>query len=117
LLKPNIGVPGEIPGESRNRLLKSPGKGYLKNFKEIGDTVEAGEEVGEVAEMAVKTAIRGVLRGLIHRSVPVSEGMKIGDVDPRNEKSSFFNISDKALVCWKPCSGSDRIETQTNYFV
>jgi len=46
---PNTGVPGEIVGVSRNRLLKSPGKGYLKNFKEIGDTVEAGEEVGEVA--------------------------------------------------------------------
>lgn len=94
---PNTGVPGEIVGVSRNRLLKSPGKGYLKNFKEIGDTVEAGEEVGEVAGMAVKTAIKGVLRGLIHHSVPVSEGMKIGDVDPRNEKSSCFTISDKAL--------------------
>lgn len=94
---PDTGVPGEIAGESRNRLLKSPGKGYLKNFKEIGDTVEAGEKVGEVAGIAVKTAIRGVLRGLIHPSVPVSEGMKIGDVDPRNEKSNCFTISDKAL--------------------
>jgi xanthine dehydrogenase accessory factor len=35
--------------------------------------------------------------GLIHPGVPVLEGMKIGDVDPRNEKSSCFTISDKAL--------------------
>jgi xanthine dehydrogenase accessory factor len=41
---PNTGVPGEIAGESRNRLLKLPGRGFLKNFKETGDTVEAGEK-------------------------------------------------------------------------
>jgi xanthine dehydrogenase accessory factor len=31
---PNTGVPGESAGESRNRLLKSPGRGFLKNVKE-----------------------------------------------------------------------------------
>jgi len=84
-------------GGSRNRLLKSLGKGYLNNFKEIGDTVEAEEKVGAVAGIAVKTAIKGVLRGLIHPSVSVSEGMKIGYVDPRNEKSSCSPFVDKAL--------------------
>ncbi len=53
--------------------------------------------MGEVAGIAVKTAIRGMPGGLIHPGVPVLEGMKIGDVDPRNEKSSCFTISDKAL--------------------
>jgi xanthine dehydrogenase accessory factor len=86
--------------------LKSPGKEYLKNFKEIGDTVEAGEKVGEFAGIAVKTAIRGVLRGLIHPGVPVSEGMKIGDVDPRNEKSSCFTICRQSPFYFGRCVGS-----------
>jgi len=106
LSKPNTGVFGEIVGVSRNRLLKSPGKGYLNNFKEIGDTVEADEKVGAVAGIAVKTAIKGVLRGLIHPSVPVSEGMKIGYVDPRNEKGSCFTICRQNLFYCGRCVGS-----------
>ena len=46
----------------------------------------------------VYAQISGVVRGLIHPSVPVSRGMKIGDVDPRNERSHCFSITDKALA-------------------
>ncbi len=94
----NTGIPGEIGGESWKRLLRAPADGYLIPAKEIGDNVEAGEVVGEVSGIAVKALIRGMLRGLIHPSVPVSKGMKIGDVDPRNDRSSCFTISDKALA-------------------
>ncbi|MEZ4836326.1 MAG: hypothetical protein R2873_30740 [Caldilineaceae bacterium] len=40
----------------------------------------------------------GVLRGLIHPSVPVTAGMKIGDLDPRAEPFYAWTISDKSAA-------------------
>ena len=45
----------------------------------------------------VVARLGGVLRGLIHPTVPVKEGMKIGDIDPRSVRRHCFSISDKAL--------------------
>lgn len=95
---PDTGVPGVIGVESINRLLRAPNRGYLRPFKEIGDLVEAGEMVGEVNGVPVVAAIKGVLRGIIHPRVPLVEGMKIGDVDPRCIREHCFTISDKALA-------------------
>ena len=39
----------------------------------------------------------GILRGLIHSRVQATEGMKIGDVDTRNDPSMIHFVSDKAL--------------------
>jgi len=38
------------------------------------------------------------LRGLIHPEVEVRKGMKIGDVDPRNDPELCNHVSDKALA-------------------
>ena len=40
----------------------------------------------------------GVVRGLIRDGQQVANGMKIGDVDPRGDASTCFEISDKALA-------------------
>lgn len=95
---PNTGVPGMEMGHSTERLLRSPCKGHLKPLKNIGDHVEAGEIVGTVGKCAVYAAISGMLRGLIHPSVLVTRGLKIGDIDPRDEQSHCFSITDKALA-------------------
>jgi hypothetical protein len=47
---------------------------------------------------AVMAPFDGVLRGIVHRSVLVQRGMKIGDVDPRAERRHCFTVSDKALA-------------------
>lgn len=62
----------------------------------IGDTVEAGECLFNVAGDRVHAAITGVLRGCIRPGIPVSRGMKIGDIDPRNDVSFCGTISEKA---------------------
>ena len=41
---------------------------------------------------------KGILRGLIHPSVPVILGMKIGDLDPRDDPSLVNLVSEKALA-------------------
>ena len=94
---PDTGVPGEIGGATTDRLVRSPGDGFLEPRSEIGDLVEAGQVLGIVDGRPVVARIRGVVRGLIHPTVPVKEGMKIGDVDPRAVRSQCFSISDKAL--------------------
>jgi LAO/AO transport system kinase len=44
----------------------------------------------------VTARIAGVLRGLIRSGVQVSQGLKLGDIDPRGDASFCCTISDKA---------------------
>jgi len=95
---PNTGIPGMDMGYGVERLLRAPKDGYVVPIKEIGDHVEAGEAVARMGGEEVKAQITGVLRGLIHPSVYVTGGLKIGDVDPRDVREHCFSITDKALA-------------------
>ena len=46
----------------------------------------------------VISPFKGVLRGLIRPGLHVTRGLKIGDVDPRDDPSSCYLVSDKALA-------------------
>jgi xanthine dehydrogenase accessory factor len=96
--EPNTGVPGEIGGKSRERVLRAPAAGHLMPQVEIGATVTAGTVIATVAGKAVTAPFSGVLRGLLHPAVAVTAGMKIGDLDPRAAPIHCFTISDKALA-------------------
>ena len=95
---PNTGVPGVIKGFSTERLLRSPVDGWLTPVHNIGDEVSLGETVAFVEGIPVKAGVDGVLRGLIHHSVHLTKGLKIGDVDPRGDPSHCLSITDKALA-------------------
>lgn len=95
---PNSGIPGMEMGYSVERLLRAPKDGYVTPTREIGDHVEAGEVVGRIDGEEIRANISGVLRGMIHPSVHVTSGLKIGDIDPRNERAYCFSITDKALA-------------------
>ena len=95
---PDTKIPGTVMGYNVERLLRAPAAGLLDPFRKIGDSVERGEVIAKVGETPVKANITGVLRGLIHHTVQLVPGMKIGDVDPRNIGSYAFTISDKALA-------------------
>lgn len=92
----DTGVPGEIGGVSAERVVRAPAEGSFLPIMQIGDSVEKGEELGYVEGIPVKSPIKGVLRGLINQGVKVTEGMKIGDVDPRQVPEYCWSISDKA---------------------
>lgn len=64
----------------------------------IGDTVETGQLLGKVAGSPVLASIAGVIRGLISDGYSASEGLKIGDIDPRGDREACFEISDKARL-------------------
>lgn len=94
--KPDTGVPGEILGYDKERVLRSPYDGIIENVLEIGDMVNKDQIVAYVNKEAVKADIDGVLRGLIKNKSKVKKGLKIGDIDPRGEREYCFTISDKA---------------------
>lgn len=87
----------EPEGDPR-RVLRAPAPGFVEPFKDIGDSCREGERIAKVGDAAILSPFDGVLRGLIHPRVEVTEGMKIGDVDPRNDPSLCRLISDKSLA-------------------
>ena len=93
---PDTGVPGEVGGESKRRLLRAPAEGKIVPLYQIGDSVKAGEIIAEVEGIPLKAEISGVLRGLIYPQSWVTRGMKVGDIDPRGIREFCFTISDKA---------------------
>jgi xanthine dehydrogenase accessory factor len=92
----DTGIPGDIDGYTDARVLRAPAGGVFRTGKVIGDSVKKGEIVGEVAGTEIRTGIDGVVRGLIRSDITVTQGLKLGDIDPRGVKNHCFTISDKA---------------------
>lgn len=94
--KANTGIPGEIGGYTIERLVKSPCAGTFHPINKIGDIVKKGDIVATVDGQPVFSQLDGVLRGLLQEGVPVTAGMKSGDVDPRLVVEHCYTVSDKA---------------------
>lgn len=98
---PNTGIPGNIGGYDKERVIHSPATGILRNTCHITDTVKQGQQIAYIetprGNVSVTATIDGLLRGLIRDGYPVTEGFKIADIDPRLEQyNNCFTISDKA---------------------
>lgn len=89
-------LPGEIKGIEAERILRAPADGELVSDASIGDRVKQGEVVALVSGQPVLAPFDGVLRGLLSPGTPVAGGMKIGDVDPRDNPDLVNWISDKS---------------------
>lgn len=93
----NTGNPGIINGYTTERVLYSPSNGIFETDHNIGDIVTKGEVIATVDGEIVVAKIDGILRGLIRNGTPVTNGFKVGDVDPRKDQlDNCFTISDKA---------------------
>ena len=106
---PNTGIPGNIGGFTKERVIHAEAAGYMKNIRQIGDIVEKGEEIARIYEkmtedgtfsgsyVSVEASISGIIRGLIREGYHFQKGFKIADIDPReSELANCFTISDKA---------------------
>ncbi len=93
---PNTGIPGIIMGYSRERVVKAPWGGNIKNLAGIGEIVKSGQLIAKIEAQPVYATIDGVLRGIIREGSRVEKGLKIADIDPRGIKEHCFTISDKA---------------------
>lgn len=87
---------GQPEGDPK-RVLRAPVSGNVQPFKEIGELCREGERIASMNGQEIVSPFDGILRGLIHPRVDVPAGMKIGDVDPRNDPTMCRLVSDKAL--------------------
>jgi len=100
---PDTGLPEGDPA----RVLRSPCDGVLVPHANIADHLEKGQIIAEIAEghlnqdqhpsSVVVSPFSGILRGLLHPGLTVTQGFKIGDIDPRNDPRLCQMVSDKAL--------------------
>jgi xanthine dehydrogenase accessory factor len=92
------------PEGDPNRVLRAPESGVFVSHKQIGDHCESGELIAEVESETenknskIQAPLSGILRGLIRDGIRVTKGIKVGDIDPRNDASACFLVSDKALA-------------------
>lgn len=95
---PNTGIPGIIGGYGKERVIHSPAAGTFYSDHSIGDIVEAGDIIAYADDVPMRTVIGGCLRGLLTNGIPVTEGFKCADVDPRGDTGYINYISDKATA-------------------
>ena len=94
----DTGEPGEIGGYTHERVVRAPASGIFTSPRRIGERVEAGDVLGSVAGVEMKSQIAGVLRGLLWPGLRVTAGFKVADVDPRGGPSMCYTLSDKARI-------------------
>ena len=94
--QPNSGIPGIIAGKGAERVLRAPANGIFQPQKKIGDLVKEGDVLAQVSGHNLLSPFDGKIRGLLAPDIPVTEGFKVGDVDPRGEQVNENLISDKA---------------------
>jgi xanthine dehydrogenase accessory factor len=94
---------GEPDGD-RRRVLRAIHDGVLIAHAAIGDHLEEGQLIAEIEpkdgndNFPIVSPFDGMLRGLIRPGIEVTKGMKIGDVDRRNDDAICALVSDKALA-------------------
>ena len=93
---------GQPDGDTR-RVLRAPADGVLLVQKQIGEHCEAGDLIAEiqssndVPSSKIISPFPCLLRGLLHPGLTVWRGLKIGDIDPRDDPRLCQLVSDKAL--------------------
>lgn len=116
----DTGVPGNIGGYTKERVIHADAAGVIRNIRGIGDIVAQGDEIARIytedsrtesvkavqtdhtmtaggGYVSVLATIPGIIRGLIRDGYRVTRGFKIADIDPRiGELKNCFTISDKS---------------------
>ncbi|MFR4117628.1 MAG: molybdenum hydroxylase [Bilophila wadsworthia] len=99
--EPDTGIPGDIVGMTTERVLRAPRTGIFLSRHDIGTTSKAGDVVATVeangVSREIRTVISGVIRGLLRSGTPVTDRIKVGDVDPR-DNTACHHVSDKAFA-------------------
>lgn len=93
---PNTGVPGNIGGYTTERIIRAEAEGLFEPVARIGNMVEKGQVVAKSGGVEILAQMSGIVRGMLQAGVPVTPGMKCGDIDARAEKDHCYTISDKA---------------------
>lgn len=94
---------GQPEGDPR-RVLRAESSGRLLVHAEIGGHLEAGQLIAGIQssiknrKVQIVSPFKGVLRGLLPDGMEVTRGLKLGDVDARDDPALCRLVSDKALA-------------------
>ena len=97
LAQANSGIPGDIGGYTKDRVIYATTSGKIKIVKDLGSRVMQGDIIAYIGNSPVQASINGFVRGMIRDGFKVHRGLKIADIDPReDEQENCHTISDKA---------------------
>jgi xanthine dehydrogenase accessory factor len=94
---------GQPEGDPR-RVLRATSDGILITHANISDHIEDGQLIAEIQskienrKLKIVSPFAGVLRGLLRDGMEVTRGLKLGDVDARDDPALCRLVSDKALA-------------------
>ncbi len=94
----DTGEPELVRGIGKPRVLRAPADGIFSTVHDVGEHVDAGDVVARVGGDQVRAEIGGCLRGLLNDGTAVARGLKVGDIDPRDDPAYCHVISDRALA-------------------
>ena len=94
----NTKLPEAVDQHQAERVLRAPADGLIQTKVEIGHWVKSNELIAEVAGLQIRAPFEGRIRGIIHSGILVGEGLKIGDIDPREDDRYVDLVSEKALA-------------------
>jgi xanthine dehydrogenase accessory factor len=86
------------PEGDPRRVLRAPLDGIFTSEAQIGERFELGQTIASINGELIKAPFTGILRGLLHPGLNIFKGLKIGDIDPRNDPNLCTTVSDKSLA-------------------
>lgn len=89
------GEPRELGGSGRERYVYAPCPGVFLTNRRIGDSVIQGQSIANLGGRSITAPLSGRLRGLTRDGVPVMEGAKIIEIDPRGEHAVVFGLGER----------------------
>lgn len=94
----DTGVPEQVRNYRLERVIRAPQNGDLKVYQDIGSRVSSNDVIAQVGDQPVYAKFSGFIRGMLPDGYHVAAGMKIGDLDPREDVSLCELVSDKSLA-------------------
>lgn len=88
----------KLPEGDARRILRAPVDGLFRSAAHIGQHFEQGQMIATIDDRPILAPFVGVLRGLLRAETPVHAGMKVGDIDARDDASLCRLVSDKSLA-------------------
>jgi xanthine dehydrogenase accessory factor len=86
------------PEGDPNRVLRAPLDGKFTSTAKIGELFKLGQLIAAIEGQEIKAPFNGILRGLLRPGLNVVKGLKVGDIDSRNDPSLCRLVSEKSLA-------------------
>ncbi len=99
---PLRGEPRPIAGVGRERAVYALAAGLFRTGHAIGGRIAAAEPIGTLDGRPLLAPLAGALRGLVRDAVPVEEGAKVAEVDPRADPALCFGLGERP---WRIAEG------------